>query len=114
MTTGLDGRQIDHVAIYHNAGGKGFALEAIHKGVCLTPIDSFMARRHVVVVGQLKDTVGVEGGEAQAEIVGALLPVGKPARKRHHVAEVGVERGAGAVGEEDGRLYNSWNCPARR
>ena len=59
VTTGLDGRQIDHVAIYHNAGGKGFALEAIHKGVCLTPIDSFMARRHVVVVGQLKDTVGV-------------------------------------------------------
>lgn len=32
VTTGLDGRQIDHVAIYHNAGGKGFALEAIHKG----------------------------------------------------------------------------------
>lgn len=73
VTTGLDGRQIDHVAIYHNAGGKGFALEAIHKGVCLTPIDSFMARRHVVVVGQLKDTVGVA-----RSVERAMLFIGTP------------------------------------
>ena len=27
VTTGLDGRQIDHVAIYHNAGGRDLPLK---------------------------------------------------------------------------------------
>ena len=59
VTTGLDGKQIDHVAIFHKDKGAAFALEAIHQGVCLTPIDSFMARRQTVMVAQLKDTTGV-------------------------------------------------------
>ena len=41
VTTGLEGKRIDHVAIFHRKDGQGFALEAIHKGVCLSPIDSF-------------------------------------------------------------------------
>lgn len=59
VTTGLDGRNIDHVAILHKERGHLFALEAIHKGVCLTPIDSFMKRRVAVVAARLKDTVDV-------------------------------------------------------
>ncbi|MBS7400818.1 YiiX/YebB-like N1pC/P60 family cysteine hydrolase [Hallella sp.] len=59
VTTGLEGKRIDHVAIFHRKDGQGFALEAIHKGVCLSPIDSFMTRRQNVMVAQLKDTMGV-------------------------------------------------------
>lgn len=59
VTTGLEGKRIDHVAIVHRENGQCFALEAIHKGVCLSPIDSFMARRPTVMVAQLKDTMGV-------------------------------------------------------
>lgn len=59
VTTGLEGKRIDHVAIFHCENGQGFALEAIHKGVCLSPIDSFMARRQNIIVAQLKDTIGV-------------------------------------------------------
>lgn len=44
VTTGLDGKQIDHVAIFHKDKGAAFALEAIHQGVCLTPIDSFYGK----------------------------------------------------------------------
>lgn len=73
VTQGVDGMKIDHVAIFHRVGGKLFALEAIHKGVCLTPIDSFMARRETVVAARLKDTVGVA-----LSVERALKYVGKP------------------------------------
>lgn len=59
VTQGIGGRQIDHVAIVHKQDREVFALEAIHKGVCLTPIDSFMGRRMKVLQARLKDTVGV-------------------------------------------------------
>lgn len=59
VTQGLDGQRIDHVAIYHKENGNGYALEAIHKGVCLTPIDSFFDRCDMVIVAELKDTTGV-------------------------------------------------------
>lgn len=59
VTQGVGGMKIDHVAIFHRQGGRTFALEAIHSGVGLTPIDSFMARREVVLAARLRDTLGV-------------------------------------------------------
>lgn len=59
VTQGLGGMKIDHVAIFHRQGGRTFALEAIHSGVGLTPTDSFMARREVVLAARLRDTLGV-------------------------------------------------------
>lgn len=59
VTQGVGGLKIDHVAILHRVGKRAFALEAIHMGVCLTPIDSFLSRRETVVAARLRDTVGV-------------------------------------------------------
>ena len=59
VTQGVGGMKIDHVAIFHRQGGRTFALEAIHSGVGLTPIDSFMARREAVLAARLRDTLGV-------------------------------------------------------
>lgn len=59
VTQGVGGMKIDHVAIFHRQDGRTFALEAIHSGVGLTPIDSFMARREAVLAARLKDTLGV-------------------------------------------------------
>ena len=59
VTQGVGGMKIDHVAIFHRQGGRTFALEAIHSGVGLTPIDSFMARREAVLAVRLRDTLGV-------------------------------------------------------
>lgn len=73
VTQGIDGRRIDHVAIYHKESGNAYALEAIHKGVCLTPIDSFIGRRHTVIVAELKDTAGVA-----ASVRTALGYLGRP------------------------------------
>ena len=95
-------------------GGHAKPLAAIGAplpGFCLvlTGILEFVAQGGLAAGGIFEggaggSPVGVEGGEAQAEIVGVLFPIGKPARKRHHIAEVGIECGAGAVGEEDSRL----------
>lgn len=59
VTQGVDGQKIDHVAIAHRQGKRWYALEAVHRGVCLTPMDSFLVRRDFVVRAQLRDTVGV-------------------------------------------------------
>lgn len=59
VTQGVGGMKIDHVAIFHRQGGRTFALEAIHSGVGLTPTDSFIARREVVLAVRLRDTLGV-------------------------------------------------------
>ena len=59
VTQGVSGMKIDHVAIVHKQVNKTYALEAIHKGVTLTPIDSFMARRETVVAARPCDTLGV-------------------------------------------------------
>ena len=59
VTQGVSGMKIDHVAIVHKRVNKTYALEAIHKGVTLTPMDSFMARREMVVAARLCDTLGV-------------------------------------------------------
>lgn len=59
VTQGVSGMKIDHVGIVHKQANKTYALEAIHKGVTLTPRDSFMARRETVVAARLCDTLGV-------------------------------------------------------
>ena len=59
VTQGSDGQKIDHVAIAHRQEGRWYALEAVHRGVCLTPMDSFLVRRSFVIHAQLRDTVGV-------------------------------------------------------
>lgn len=74
VTEGYRGQPIDHVAIVHWQGDSVFALEAIHSGVGLTPIDSFLARRDsLVLVAQLRDTTGVA-----ASVHRALAFVGRP------------------------------------
>lgn len=73
VTHGLDGRRIDHVAIFHREEGRAYALEAIHKGVSLTPIDSFIGRRQTVIAAELKDTAGVA-----ASVRRALGYLGRP------------------------------------
>ena len=73
VTQGVGGMKIDHVAIFHRQGGRTFALEAIHSGVGLTPIDSFMARRDVVLAARLRDTLGVA-----RSVERALRFIGRP------------------------------------
>lgn len=74
VTEGYEGKPIDHVAIVHWQNGEAFALEAIHSGVSLTPIDSFLTRRDsLVVVAQLCDTMGVA-----ASVQRALTYLGRP------------------------------------
>lgn len=73
VTQGVGGMKIDHVAIFHRQGGHTFALEAIHSGVGLTPTDSFMARREVVLAARLRDTLGVA-----RSVERALRFIGRP------------------------------------
>lgn len=73
VTQGVGGMKIDHVAIFHRQGGRTFALEAIHSGVGLTPTDSFMARRDVVLAARLRDTLGVA-----RSVERALRFIGRP------------------------------------
>lgn len=73
VTQGVGGMKIDHVAIFHRQDGRTFALEAIHSGVGLTPTDSFMARREVVLAARLRDTLGVA-----RSVERALRFVGRP------------------------------------
>lgn len=73
VTQGVGGMKIDHVAIFHRQGGRTFALEAIHSGVGLTPMDSFMARREAVLAARLRDTLGVA-----RSVERALRFIGRP------------------------------------
>ena len=61
VTEGIDGSRIDHVGIVHFQRDTLYVLEAVHQGVVLTPIDSFLLRRDsLVLVARLNDTHGVE------------------------------------------------------
>ena len=42
VTHGIDEMGINHVAIFHKDKNGSYAIEAIHKGVCINPIDSFI------------------------------------------------------------------------
>lgn len=78
VTTGLDGLKISHVAIAVSRHGKLFALEAIRRGVVLTPIDSMLSRPFhstipCIAVGRLRDRSIVRGSVRRA-----LKLLGKP------------------------------------
>lgn len=73
VTQGVGNRPIDHVAIVHRTEQGIFALEAIHQGVCLTPIDTLLKRRQEVLQARLCDTTGV----AQS-VERALQYLGRP------------------------------------
>ena len=60
VTHGAEGMAIDHVGIVHLSKDSVYVLEAIHQGVVLTPIDSFLQRRDSLVIAtRLKDTTCV-------------------------------------------------------
>ncbi|WP_237072323.1 YiiX/YebB-like N1pC/P60 family cysteine hydrolase [Prevotella herbatica] len=42
VTRGIDEMGINHVAIFHKDKKGSYAIEAIHKGVCMNPINSFI------------------------------------------------------------------------
>ena len=78
VTQGVDGLDIDHVAILHRIGGDHgplYALEAIpQQGVVLTPIDSLLAREQ----GATFVIARVDGIDAATSVSNALCYVGKP------------------------------------
>ncbi|MDO4934528.1 MAG: YiiX/YebB-like N1pC/P60 family cysteine hydrolase, partial [Prevotella sp.] len=60
VTSGVDGLAIDHVAIFARLDGRPSVIEALpERGVCITPVDSFLGRRRfadgrpAVVVGRV-------------------------------------------------------------
>lgn len=61
VTQGFDLLPIEHVAIMHRIGGDEgplYALEAISKGVCLTPIDSFISNNgglEYILIGKIQE-----------------------------------------------------------
>ena len=69
--------EADHVAIAHRIGGSGgllYVIEAVRRGVCLTPIDSFLVRNaqaHLVVRA-------VPGLDVSRSVRSALQCVGRP------------------------------------
>ncbi|HEY9551174.1 MAG TPA: YiiX/YebB-like N1pC/P60 family cysteine hydrolase [Prevotella sp.] len=79
VTEGTENLNIDHVAIAHYMGKRLYALEAVHRGVVLTPIDSFMDHRRKghgvpqVIVARLTDTTGI-----RRSVNKALRYLGKP------------------------------------
>ncbi len=67
VTQGLEGQRIDHVGMVHHRHDSVYVLEAVHKGVVLTPIDSFLVRRDsLVFASRLVDTTGVARSVARA------------------------------------------------
>jgi hypothetical protein len=77
VTQGSDNLAADHVAIMHLIGGTNglpYAIEAIGRGVCLTPVDSFMAQNEncELLVARLQQI------DASASVHNALRFVGRP------------------------------------
>ena len=67
VTQGVEGQRIDHVGMVHHRNDSVYVLEAVHKGVVLTPIDSFLVRRDsLVFASRLVDTTGVSRSVARA------------------------------------------------
>lgn len=80
VTQGVNSLQIDHVAIYTTVGGEGYALEAIDRGVTLSPLRDFLRRIHSkegkgrLVVGRVVE----KDFDAKASIRNAIRQMGKP------------------------------------
>ena len=76
VTSGVEGRLIDHVGVAHRIGGDQgplFVVEAVKPQVCLTPIDTFLCHNPQVVVGRVNVDVDI-----CRSIRNCLLMVGKP------------------------------------
>ena len=66
---------IDHVAVFHHtADGSPCVIQAVHKGVCMEPLDSLMADddASALLIGRVKDI------DAKATIKRCLAFLGKP------------------------------------
>lgn len=77
VTSGFQGRRVDHVAIFLRIAGMPCTLEATHRGVVVQPIDSTLTRhsRHggQVFVGRI-----TEGIDIEASLRNALRHLDKP------------------------------------
>lgn len=76
VTSGVEGRLIDHVGVAHRIGGDHgplFVIEAVKPQVCLTPIDTFLCHNPQVVVGRVNVDVDI-----CRSIRNCLLMMGKP------------------------------------
>ena len=78
-TQGIDGLKIDHVAIFHHTDSTDYALEAISKGVVLTPLATFLERtkgkegKPLVAVGRV-----IADCDMRASMKQALNYLGRP------------------------------------
>lgn len=78
-TQGIDGLKIDHVAIFHHTDSTDYALEAISKGVVLTPLAKFLERtkgkegKPLVAVGRV-----IADCDMSASMKRALNYLGRP------------------------------------
>ncbi len=83
VTHGIDNQAIDHVAIVHRIGGDTgplYVIEAIGRGVCLTPIDSLVSRATGAdgVPSLLHGRVNAPSLDARVSTRRALEYVGRP------------------------------------
>lgn len=77
VTRGSDSIAVDHVGILHRIGGKEglpYVIEAISRGVCLTPLDSFLVHNEECRLIIARAT----GLNIEQSISNALHYVGKP------------------------------------
>ena len=80
VTHGIDEMGINHVAIFHKDKNGSYAIEAIHKGVCINPIDSFInankgnGDNRQIIIGRINhDSIDIS-----KSIHNALKYVGRP------------------------------------
>ena len=74
VTEGIGGSKVDHVGIVHLQNDSVYVLEAIHRGVVLTPVDTFLVRRDsLVMAARLRNPQGVEQSVRRA-----LAYLGRP------------------------------------
>ena len=76
VTSGINGMDIDHVAIVHRIGGDSgplFVIEAVKPAVRLTPIDDFCRENPNVIVGRVSVEVDIPKSVRRC-----LMMVGKP------------------------------------
>ena len=67
VTEGTDRQKIDHVAIFVYREGLPYVIEAIDKGVVLTPLDSLLCRNGFHLVGRVKGYLDKERTLHRAE-----------------------------------------------
>jgi len=57
VTQGVNKERIDHVAIFFKQNGKKCVIEAIERGVVITPLETFLKRKGKVIAGRLNGNV---------------------------------------------------------